>query len=642
MDGNAESGWRPEHWNDPQAALFVFDKPAEVPAKAELRLRLQFAASAPKTGLDRIRISGVSGEEIAGRLNPPKPPPWQVIGPFKSPGVEEGLDQVYEPETLVDLEKSYPGVREEIKWQAKSDIEDGKSYLLVNELHGVHGVYYLHRSYDLPKASRVELALRADDVFKVWVNGGLAGERRLEEKSGEGPLRLEVDLDAGTNNILVKVVNLQGASHFTFNHEVPGLAQPKADIAALLLTSPRLTSGDAARIRAYYRRARSPEWKSLFDQVALYREENSGIERAIVTTLVAKERGQMRETFMLARGEYDKPGEKVEPGVPAILPPLPAGAPTNRLGFAQWLLDPTHPLTARVTVNRFWQQFFGTGLVKTAEDFGVQGERPSHPELLDWLATEFMESGWDMKHLQRLIATSATYRQSSRIEPELLASDPENRLLARGSRFRVDGEVVRDTALAVSGLLVEERGGRSVRPYEPPGLWEAVSFNNSQKYVQDHGEANYRRSLYTHWKRQSPPPNMMLFDAPTREYCVVRRPRTNTPLQALALMNDPQFVEASRALAQRIMIEGGSTVESRVAYAFRLATARLPDQGEADVLKAFLNEQMDEFQRDPEAAKALLAVGQFEHDAALDPAELAAWTTIATVILNLDETVTKS
>jgi hypothetical protein len=299
-------------------------------------------------------------------------------------------------------------------------------------------------------------------------------------------------------------------------------------------------------------------------------------------------------------------------------------------------------LTARVTVNRFWQQFFGTGLVKTAEDFGVQGERPTHPELLDWLATEFVQSGWDVKHIQRLIATSATYRQSSKANPELLASDPENRLLARGSRFRVDGEVVRDTALAVSGLLVQERGGRSVKPYEPSGLWEAVSFNNSQKYVQDHGDANYRRSLYTHWKRQSPPPNMLLFDAPTREYCVVRRPRTNTPLQALVLLNDPQFVEASRALAQRILLEGGPTDESRIAYAFRLATARLPDAGETDVLKSLLSEQLGEFQRDPAAASELLTVGSFQHDPALDAAELAAWTTVATVILNLDETVTKS
>lgn len=642
LDDEADTGWRPEKWTEPQAAVFVLENAVDIPTNAEARLRLRFAASAQVPGLDRIRISAVTGDSAARRLHPPRPPPWQVLGPFKSPGVEAGLDEVYEPENRIDLEKSYPGVREEIKWEAKSDIEDGKAYLLVNELHGVHGVYYLHRTFDLPKPSRVELTLRADDVFKIWINGELSGERRIKEKLGEGPLRLEVDLDAGANSILVKVVNLQGPCRFTFNQEIPGTARPETDVAALLLAGPNLSSDNAARLRAFYRRARSTEWKSLADQVALYREEKEALEKSIVTTLIARERSQMRETFMLARGEYDKPGEKVEPGVPAVLPEFPADAPTNRMGFAQWLLDPAHPLTARVTVNRYWQQFFGTGLVKTAEDFGVQGERPSHPELLDWLATEYVRSGWDTKHLLRLIATSATYRQSSKAQPDLLESDPENRLLARGPRFRVDGEVVRDTALAISGLLVEERGGRSVKPYEPPGLWEAVSFNNSQKYVQDSGDANYRRSLYTHWKRQSPPPNMLLFDAPTREYCVVRRPRTNTPLQALALLNDPQFVEASRAFAQRILLEGGSTVDSRVSYAFRLATARLPDEAETGVLKRLLVEQMGEFGRDPAAARELLAVGRFAHDPALDTAELAAWTAIATVLLNLDETVTKS
>ncbi len=519
LDDNQETGWRPEKWLEPQAALFVLNNPVDIPTNAEMRVHLEFEASTNLTGLDRIHFSTVSGEAIAAQLKP-KSPVWHVLGPFKSPGVAEGLDQEYEPETLVDLEKKYPGVREEIKWEDKSDIEDGKTYLLVNELHGVHGVYYLHRTYDLPEPRSVELALRADDVFKLWVNGKLVGERRAKEKLGEGPLRVHVDLKAGTNTFLVKVVNLQGTCNFTFNREMPGFDEPTSDIAALLLTSPTLEHGDRERIREFFRRAHSPEWKLLADRTALYREENEGIENAIATTLIAKERTERRDTFMLSRGEYDKPGEKVMPGVPAILPPLPAGAPTNRLGLAEWLVDPGHPLTARVTVNRFWQQFFGTGLVKTTEDFGIQGERPTHPALLDWLATEFIQSGWNVKHIQRLIATSATYRQCSAVKPELLAHDPENRLLARGPRYRVDGEVVRDTALAISGLLIEERGGRSVKPYEPPGLWEAVSFNNSQKYVQDLGEGNYRRSLYTFWKRQSPPPNMLLFDAPTREYCV--------------------------------------------------------------------------------------------------------------------------
>jgi hypothetical protein len=297
------------------------------------------------------------------------------------------------------------------------------------------------------------------------------------------------------------------------------------------------------------------------------------------------------------------------------------------------LLDPEHPLTARVTVNRFWQQYFGVGLVKTAEDFGVQGERPSHPELLDWLATEFVRTGWDVRRLQKLIVTSRTYRQSSRATPELLARDPENRLLARAPRFRLDGEVVRDSALAVGGLLVDKQGGRSARPYEPPGLWEAVSFNNSQKYVPDKGEGQHRRSLYTYWKRQSPPPNMLIFDAPTREYCVVRRPRTNTPLQALVTLNDPHFVEAAKGLARR-MIEQDAT--QRIPFAFRVALGRAPKTDEIKILEETYKQQLAEFHNDTSAAEKLSG------STSTDSAELAAWITIASMIMNLDEFLTKS
>jgi hypothetical protein len=261
--------------------------------------------------------------------------------------------------------------------------------------------------------------------------------------------------------------------------------------------------------------------------------------------------------------------------------------------------------------------------------------------LLDWLATEFVRGGWDVKHLQRLIITSATYRQSSRVMPDLLARDPENRLLARGPRFRVEAEVVRDTALYIGGLLIEQVGGNSVKPFEPPGLWEAVSFNNAQKYVPDKGDSQYRRSLYTYWKRQSPPPAMLLFDAPTREYCVVRRPRTNTPLQALALLNDPQIIEASRGLARRMLTEGGDSVEARLAHGFRLATSRKPTRAELRILRGVLDAQLTDFRANPDSAKQLLEVGDFRARASLDPAELAAWSTIASMILNLDETVTR-
>ena len=275
-------------------------------------------------------------------------------------------------------------------------------------------------------------------------------------------------------------------------------------------------------------------------------------------------------------------GEKVGRAVPAFLPPLPPGAPVNRLGLAQWLIAPNHPLTARVAVNRFWLQVFGTGIVKTAEDFGAQGEPPSHPELLDWLAVQFREDGWDVKRLMKRLVMSAAYRQSSRVTPETLAKDPANRLLARGPRFRLDAEMLRDQALFASGLLVETVGGPSVKPPQPVGLWEAVGYtdSNTAHFKADTGvEKVHRRSLYTFWKRTSPPPQMTTFDAPSREACQVRRERTNTPLQALLLMNEPQFIEAARGLAERTLREGGSTTDDRLTFMFRLVDrpiARMP------------------------------------------------------------------
>jgi mono/diheme cytochrome c family protein len=642
IDGKADTGWGVEAGAsaEPQTALFALAEPAKVQKDSELRIRLRYEASKSKRAIGHFRLAAAQNDELVQLLNPPKAEPWQVIGPFKTEGLRHGFTNAFEPEKEIDLKKTYAGVREEIKWNAKGEFEDGKNNLLVQDLHGVHGAYYLYRTLKVPAARKLDLSFRADDALKLWVNDKLVAER-AEEKPGDGLLRATVDLKKGDNKFLLKIVTVQGAAYFTFNKNLGDTDTVPAEIAAVLATAKKLNGPQVAKVRDFYRREHSTEFKDLFEKMDKWKEEDGAIEKAIPSTMVAREMDKQRETFMLIRGEYDKKGDKVEASVPAILPPLPEGAPTNRLGLAKWLMEPSHPLTARVTVNRFWQQYFGVGLVKTAEDFGVQGENPSHPELLDWLATEFIRTGWDVKALQRLIVTSATYRQTSKATPELRARDPENRLLARGPRFRVDGEVVRDTALAVSGLLNEKRGGRAVKPYEPPGLWEAVSFNNAQKYVPDKDDNQYRRSLYTYWKRQSPPPNMLLFDAPTREYCVVRRPRTNTPLQALALMNDLQFVEASRAFAQRILLEGGRSVNDRLAYAFRLATARRPDGEELRLLREALEQQLAQYRKNSGAAEKLLSVGAFKASESLDRSELAAWTTIASMILNLDETVTK-
>jgi mono/diheme cytochrome c family protein len=404
-------------------------------------------------------------------------------------------------------------------------------------------------------------------------------------------------------------------------------------------------------------KATDPEAKPLQDRLKKLKEELAALEKQIPTTMVMQEMPRPRDTFMLVRGQYDKKGEKVAANVPSFLPPLPAHSPPNRLSLARWLVSPNQPLTARVIVNRYWQMCFGTGLVKTAEDFGSQGELPSHPELLDWLAVEFMnpsaapagsgsKTPWDIKALVRLLVTSATYRQASAVSPAAFAKDPENRLLARGPRHRLQAEFIRDQALAISGLLNREIGGKSVFPYQPAGLWEELMSRadgknwTAQTYAQDHGMDLYRRTMYTFWKRTCPPPTLATFDAPDRETCTVRRARTNTPLQALVLMNDPTYVEASRKMAERLMKEA-STTEERIILAFRLATARKPTEREIGVLRRIFEAQLSEYRKNPNKAPKLLAVGEAKRNEKLDAAELAAWTVVASVILNLDETVTK-
>ncbi|MGB1814371.1 MAG: DUF1553 domain-containing protein, partial [Rubripirellula sp.] len=353
---------------------------------------------------------------------------------------------------------------------------------------------------------------------------------------------------------------------------------------------------------------------------------------------------RQRTTRIHNRGNFLDQGEQVTASVLTTFANFPADAPANRIGVAHWLMAAENPLTARVTVNRIWARLFGTGLVETEEDFGTQGMAPSHPELLDWLALEFIQSGWNIKQFHKLIMMSATYQQSSKVTPQQLQRDPENRLLSRGPRFRLDAEVIRDNALATSGLLVRDVGGKSVRPYQPSGLWKAVGFggSNTSVFAQDKGEKLYRRSMYTFWKRTSPPPSMSTFDAPDRETCQVRRARTNTPLQSLVLMNDVQFVEAARKLAERVLREGGSTPAERFVFAFRTTTSRFPESYERDSLILLHKEYLEEFQSKPENAEKLLSAGESPRDTDLPVADLAAWTMVCHLLLNLSETVTQN
>ena len=359
------------------------------------------------------------------------------------------------------------------------------------------------------------------------------------------------------------------------------------------------------------------------------------------TVMVLHELNQPRDTYLLNRGQYDQPdkSEKLQPATPPILGTWNNNWPRNRLGLAQWLMDSEHPLTARVTVNRMWQHYFGLGLVKTSENFGVQGEHPTHPELLDWLATEFIRKKWDLKAMHKLIVTSATYRQTSEIKPELLNRDPENRLLARGPRKRLTPYAIRDTALFTSGLLNGQIGGPSVKPYMPPGIWKSIS---NAAYKQDKGARLYRRSMYTYWRRTIPPPTMMTFNAAEREVCIVRKDLTTTPLQALVLMNNKTFVEAARFLAERALRLRITEPHKRLEWVFHTVLSRNPTQDELEVLVADLNLYLNDFTKRPEDAKKLLMVGDKKADANLSASELAAYALVISTIFNLDEAITQN
>lgn len=421
-----------------------------------------------------------------------------------------------------------------------------------------------------------------------------------------------------------------------------------AEIQKLLdIEKAKRTEAQTKQLTLYYIQNVHPDSRAMLAEPlkaqATLKKQLADLEQAIPATLVMEDRKEPRQAFVLERGQYTEKRDKVSSAIPEWIAPPVKDAPANRLGLAQWLVQPNHPLTSRVTVNRFWQQFFGTGLVKTAEDFGVQGEQPSHPELLDWLAIDFVESGWDVKRCLKQIVMSATYQQSSRVNPDKLAADPDNRLLARGPRFRLDAETIRDQALAVSGLLIDKIGGKSVKPYQPAGLWKPVGFggSNTSVFVQDKGDNLFRRSMYTFWKRTVPPPSMATFDAPDRETCAVRRARTNTPLQALVLMNDVQYVEAARKFAERVLTEGGTSVEERVTFAFRSVVARKPNAAEMQSLTTLLTEYFSEFRKTPDAAVKLLAAGESPRNEQLDMNELAAWSMVTHLLLNLSESVTK-
>jgi len=478
--------------------------------------------------------------------------------------------------------------------------------------------------------------------FRLFLNGKASAlevlaEGKLPAMNGADPLAIR-DLQGQLDDLRFYSRVLEPAEIDSLALHLPAARTVEIELA-------KRSRDEKDRLRAYFLAHWAQEpYRSQYAELKKMETLREFLANTVPTSMVMAEAEKPRDTFLLGRGDYRNKAEKVSAAVPSALPPLPPGAPENRLGLSRWLTDPSHPLTARVTINRFWQTYFGNGIVKTSEDFGSQGEAPSHPELLDWLATEFIRSGWDVQAMQKMIVTSATYRQASKAPAELRERDPENRLLARMSRFRMPAEMVRDNALFTGGLLNQEIGGRSVFPYQPPALWDEMAFGReftAQRYVQSTGKDLYRRSMYTFWKRTVPPAALSTFDAPDREKCTSRRPVTNTPLQALVLWNDPTYVEAARNLAQRMLRESGPRIDDRISYAYREVVSRPPSKTELAVVKEFAGQQMAAYSSNREAALKLLRVGDSKFDSSLNPAELAAWTNVASMILNLDEAITK-
>ncbi len=633
LDDDPSSGWANDKGDRDRSLVFAIDQALPNQGGTIITLRLAFESKFSNHNIGRLRVSASSKQS----LRPSTLGPWHALGAFQATSFKLAFDTDYGCESAVDLGAKIAGQA----WKPRPDLVDEK----VHSLKGGNSAFYFTRTIEADGPRPMSLMFGSDDAIKVWLNNELVHSKFKNRPVAPDQDKVTVQLRKGSNQLLLKITNGGGQGGFYFRVQGEDTSGLPTDLIAALTSEGARDKKTESSLRTYFRRHHSPAWKALETKYRAAKKQQLAYDAALPRTMIMKERSKVRKAHLLIRGSYDRKAEEVTRGVPSFLPPLPHDdRPIDRLTLARWLVEPNHPLTARVTVNRMWQSLFGIGLVKTTEDFGARGERPSHPELFDWLAREFVDSGWDVKHTLRLMVTSSTYRQSSRAPREAFASDPDNRELSRGSRFRLDAEAIRDTALSLGGLLVPTVGGPSVKPYQPIGIWKAVGYtsSNTANFVKDAGDALYRRSMYTFWKRTAPPPTMQIFDAPSREYCTVKRARTNTPLQALAMQNDIQFVEAARAFAQRILQTAGTDDRQRLSYAFRLATARVPDPSELKLLEGILKAQLEDFRAAPESAQALISTGDSKLDTTLDPITFAAWTTIASMILNLDETITKS
>ncbi|MBL6724607.1 MAG: PSD1 domain-containing protein [Rubripirellula sp.] len=641
IDGSFKEreGWAVAGHQNPgeRKAWFVFAPLDTQETNQKIRVQLHYQSVFAKHQFKRIKLS-------LSDSNPSIPESQQITlgpvfsaGPFPIESTNPGYARSFASQGQAFQEDEMFSYQDQIfTWNKHEELTPVAAHELPTVVDRSSALV-LYQNLQSPKPQKVTLLCGTDDGLIVFLNGKEVSNRRGPRELNPLDQEIELDLRQGSNDLYLKVINHEGKSEFTYAYRSPAIPLPTGLVDLVKTPAAERGSETNSALRQYYRHVfcLHPDWIALLDLEKGTRKAKEALEREIATTLIWKETKEPRAAHILIRGQYDQPGDAVDRDTPDFLGEYPSDAPKNRLGLAQWLTSDQHPLTARVAVNRFWQQIFGTGLVKTSEDFGSQGQPPSHPELLDWLAVDFQSHNWDVKRLIKMMVTSETYRTSHQVTPELLTKDPYNRFLARGPRHRLDAEILRDQALFLSGLLIDQQGGPSVKPPQPEGLWAAVGYSgsNTVRFQADQGDKIYRRSVYTFWKRTSPPPQMSMLDAPSRESCTARRERTNTPLQALLLLNEQQFLEAAKNLADRVQKEAGDVIEfDRIRWAFQTVTARLPSDAESHAIDSLLQDSKQYYRELPKLCEEL--VGENNENK-------AAWTLVCNTLLNLDEVVSK-
>jgi len=634
--------------NNPRTAMLVADEPFGYEGGSEVKVTLHYRSRYANHALGRVRLALASADTIdLATLFPTVTRDWFMAGPYQEEGYDAAYNTAHGPESAAFVSPHLGFGEGKPRFGHQPGYVDGTSHAL----QSVTGAFYVARSIFTPVERTLNLSLGSDDGIRIYLNGEEVYANNVQRGVTPDSDQTSITLRPGENTLVLKIINGGGQGGFFYRPTPVGVSP--GHFAPLALVNPTDRRPELAQAYDHqWRQSFSPAYRELTQRAQVIRDEIAALSAQRAAVLIMKELPEPPATYILHRGEYDKPitedhdtGEALAPLTrrpPPTLGALPEGAPENRLGLAMWLTQPDHPLTARVHINRTWQMIFGIGIVKTTEDFGNQAQWPSHPDLLDTLAVNFIEGGWDEKGLLRKIMMSATYQQDSRVVPEALAIDSENRLLAYFPRRRLSAEMIRDQALYTSGLLVETMGGPAVKPYQPPGLWREVSIpsSNTRNFQRGQGDDLYRRSLYTYWKRTAPSPQMSAFDAPTREFCVIDRGSTNTPLQALVLWNDEQYLEATRVLAARVLDER-ETTDERLTYLYRLYTGSTPDTQRLEVLRQTLDQMIDRFNETPEDAASLLSYGVAALPEAYDPAELAAWSMVASTVLALDETIVR-